>query len=59
MKFVPLKSRGGDYQVVLQNIAWLRAGENGQTIIGIVGGESLLVATTVEETLAIIENNQS
>ena len=54
MKFVPLKSRGGDYLVVVANIAWLRTDENGQTRIGIVGGDSLLVAGSMEETAAAI-----
>lgn len=54
MKFVLLKSRGGDYLVVAQNIAWLRTHENGQTKVGIVGGDSLLVAGTIDETAATI-----
>ena len=54
MKFVTLKSRGGDYLVVADNIAWLRSHENGQTKVGIVGGDSLLVAGTIEETAAAI-----
>jgi periplasmic protein TonB len=54
MKFIPLISRGGNYLVVASNIAWLRAGENGQTLIGIVGGAPLLVTGSVEETAAII-----
>jgi len=54
MKFVQLPSRGGNYLVVAQNIAWLRPDENGQTKIGMVGGDSLLVAGSVEETLAAI-----
>jgi periplasmic protein TonB len=49
MKFVLLKSRGGDYLVVVQNVAWLRTYENGQTQVGIVGGQPLLVAGSVEE----------
>ena len=39
MKFVALDSRGGNYLVVASNIAWLRAAENGQTTVGIVGGQ--------------------
>jgi hypothetical protein len=31
MKFVLLKSRGSDYMVVAQNVAWRRAHEDGQT----------------------------
>jgi hypothetical protein len=54
MKFVLLKSRGGDYMVVAENVAWLRTHENGQTKIGIVGGDSLLVAGSIEETAATI-----
>ncbi|MEO5492572.1 MAG: hypothetical protein ABIR08_00935 [Sphingomonas sp.] len=54
MKFVPLKSRGGDYLVIVSNIAWLRTDENGQTRVGIVGGDSLLVAGTIEEVAATI-----
>lgn len=54
MKFVSLKSRGGDYLVVVQNIAWLRTYENGQTQVGIVGGSPLLVAGSIEETAATI-----
>ena len=54
MKFVTLKSRGGDYMVVVDNIAWLRSDENGQTKVGMVGGDSLLVAGSIEETVATI-----
>jgi uncharacterized protein YlzI (FlbEa/FlbD family) len=49
VKFILLKSRGGDYLVVAANIAYLRADENGQTKVGIVGGDSLLVVGSVEE----------
>jgi periplasmic protein TonB len=49
MKFVTLKSRGGDYRVVAQNVAWLRTAENGQTTVGIVGGDQLLVTGSMEE----------
>jgi hypothetical protein len=54
MKFVELKSRGGNYLVVAQNIAWLRTDEHGQTKVGIVGGQPLLVAGTIEEVAAMI-----
>jgi len=54
MKFVLLKSRGGDYLVVAENIAWLRAHENGQTKVGIVGGGELLVVGSIEETAEAI-----
>ena len=54
MKFVSLKSRGGDYLVVASNVAWLRTYENGQTQVGIVGGSPLLVAGTVDEIAAAL-----
>jgi protein TonB len=54
MKFVSLKSRGGNYLVVASNVAWLRTGENGQTIVGIVGSSPLLVSGTIEEVAAQI-----
>lgn len=54
MKFVLLKSRGGDYLVVAGNVAWLRAHENGQTQVGIVGGAPILVAGSMEEIAATI-----
>ena len=54
MKFVSLKSRGGNYLVVASNIAWLRAGEHGQTNVGIVGSSPLLVTGTVDEVAAMI-----
>jgi uncharacterized protein YlzI (FlbEa/FlbD family) len=49
VKFILLKSRGGDYLVVAANIAYLRADENGQTKVGMVGGDSLLVVGSIEE----------
>ena len=49
MKFIHLKSRGGDYMVVAQNVAWLRAHENGQTKVGMIGSEAIQVAGTIEE----------
>ena len=49
MKFVELASRGGNYLVVASNVAWLRVAENGQTNVGIVGGQPLLVTGTPEE----------
>ena len=55
MKFVELKSRGGDYYVVADNIAYLRADENGQTKIGLVGGDSLLVVGSMADVEATIE----
>jgi hypothetical protein len=54
MKFVKLKSRGGDYMVVVANVAYLRNDENGQTKVGMVGGDWLLVAGSMEETAATI-----
>jgi hypothetical protein len=55
MKFVLLESRGGNYLVVAENVAWLRSHENGQTKIGVVGGDSLVVSGTIEETAATIQ----
>ncbi len=52
MKFVHLHSRGGDYFVVAANIAYLRADENGQTKVGLVGGDSLLVVGGLNEVAA-------
>lgn len=54
MKFVPIKSRGGDYLVVVENIAYLRTDENRQTKMGMVGGDALLVEGTMEEVAAKI-----
>ncbi len=54
MKFVPLKTHGGNYLVVAANVAYLRTDENGQTKVGLVGGDSLLVAGSIEEIAAII-----
>lgn len=54
MKFVLLKSRGGDYMVVAANVAYLRTDENGQTKVGMVGGDALLVAGTIDEIAATI-----
>ena len=55
MKFIKLSSRGGDYFVVAANIAYLRTDENGQTKIGLVGGDSLLVVGTMAEIAAQVE----
>ena len=54
MKFVKFPSRGGDYLVVADQIAYLRVHENGQTKIGMVGGDYLLVTGSLEETKAVI-----
>jgi hypothetical protein len=54
MKFIPLKSRGGDYLVVAANVAYLRNDENGQTRVGLVGGDALLVVGSMDEVAAII-----
>jgi phage/conjugal plasmid C-4 type zinc finger TraR family protein len=61
MKFIALHSRGGNYLVVASNVAWLRAAENGQTQIGIVGGQPLLVAGSMEEISAqlMVDNEPS
>ncbi len=52
MKFIALHSRGGNYLVVASNVAWLRSAENGQTQVGIVGGQPLLVAGSMDEIAA-------
>jgi hypothetical protein len=52
MKFVHLHSRGGDYFVVAANIAYLRKDENGQTKVGLVGGDSLLVVGEMADIVA-------
>lgn len=57
MKFVSLKSRGGDYLVVASNVAWLRTGENGQTLVGIVGSSPLLVTGSIEEVARQIQED--
>jgi hypothetical protein len=54
MKFILLASRGGDYMVVADNVAWLRTAENGQTLVGMVGGSPLTVAGDMETTAATI-----
>ncbi|MDE2340982.1 MAG: hypothetical protein KGL21_07960 [Alphaproteobacteria bacterium] len=54
MKFVHLHSRGGDYMVAVQNVAYLRKDENGQTKVGMVGGDSLLVVGSIDEIAAKI-----
>lgn len=54
MKFVLLRSRGGDYMVIAQNVAWLRSHEDNQTKIGIIGSDAILVAGSIEETAAKI-----
>ncbi len=54
MKFVSLKSRGGNYLVVAENVAWLRSDENGQTKVGMVGGSPLMVEGIIEEIAATI-----
>ena len=54
MKLVPIHSRGGDYMVALANIAYLRNDENGQTKIGMVGGDSLLVVGEMKDIAAMI-----
>ena len=54
MKFIELHSRGGNYLVVAENVAWLRADENGQTKVGIIGSTPLLVSGTIDEVAASI-----
>jgi periplasmic protein TonB len=54
MKFIELKSRGGNYQVVAANVAFLREAENGQTNVGMVGGAALLVVGSVAEVAATL-----
>jgi hypothetical protein len=54
MKFISLKSRGGDYLVVAENVAWLRAHEKGQTQVGVIGGAPILVAGGIEDVAATI-----
>jgi protein TonB len=54
MKLVKFPSRGGDYLVVANQIAYLRKHENGQNNIGMVGGDYLLVSGSIEETAATI-----
>ena len=54
MKFITLKSRGGDYLVVASNIAWLRSGENGQTLVGMIGSNPLQVTGSIEDVAAQI-----
>ena len=54
MKFVHLKSHGGDYLVVAGNVAWLRAHENGQTLVGMVGGAPIQVAGSIDAVAATI-----
>lgn len=56
MKFIKLESRGGNYLVVAENVAWLRTAENGQTSVGIIGGQPLLVVGSVEEVAEKILN---
>jgi len=56
MKFVKLHSRGGNYLVVASNVAWLRTAENGQTNVGMVGGQPLLVVGSIEEVAETILN---
>ncbi len=54
MKFIKLESRGGNYLVVAENVAWLRTAENCQASVGIIGGQPLLVVGSVEEVAAKI-----
>jgi hypothetical protein len=56
MKFIKLESRGGNYLVVASNVAWLRTAEKGQTNVGIIGSQPLLVVGSVEEVAEKILN---
>ena len=40
--------------VIAQIVAWLRAHEDNQTKIGIIGSDAILVAGSIEETAAKI-----
>ena len=55
MKFVLLKSHGGNYLVVAANVAYLRADENGLTKVGLVGGDAIFVSGSMAETAETIE----
>ena len=59
MRFVELNSRGGDYLVVVSNIAYLRSDENGQTKVGLVGGDSLLVVGSLKDVAGKIMSDAS
>lgn len=59
MKFIKLESRGGNYLVAVQNVAWLRTAENGQTNVGIVGGQPLLVTGSIEEVAQKIQGGMA
>jgi periplasmic protein TonB len=54
MKFITLKSRGGNYMVIASNVAWLRTAENGQTMVGMVGGTPIVVDGSIEDTAQLI-----
>ena len=54
MKFIALKSRGGNYLVVASNVAWLRAEEHGQTKVGMVGSSAIVVDGAIEEIAAML-----
>jgi hypothetical protein len=54
MKFVLLRSHGGDYMVIAENVAWIRSHENGQAEVGMVGSDAIQVARTIEETAGAI-----
>lgn len=58
MKFVLLHSRGGNYLVVAENIAWLRSAVNGQTNVGIIGSTPLLVDGSIEEVAATVSGEE-
>ena len=54
MKFVSMKSRSGDCLLVVEQVAWLRAHENNQTKVGIIGSDASLVAGSIDEVAATI-----
>lgn len=54
MKFIKLRSFGGDCHVMAGNITYLREDESGQTKVGLVGGDSFLVKESVEQILSSI-----
>jgi hypothetical protein len=54
MKFISLRSRGGNYLVVASNVAWLRSEEHGQTKVGMVGSTPIVVDGSIEEIAAAL-----
>ena len=54
LQFLELPSRGGNYLLVAETVAWLRDYENGQTQVGMVGGAPLLIVGKMEDIAASI-----